>query len=259
MNETLNSYELSRQWFDFSFKNPEMISPSHTAIYFFAIEHCNRLGWKEKFGFPTEMAKEAIGIKSYKTYIRAFTDLVDWGFFKMIEKSRNQYSANIIALVKFTEANNKAQAKALDKAFTNHNQKQSQSTGESTGESNDSINKQYNNITIKQLNNKTNKPKEGLIFPFESEDFKKAWSNWVDYKKGEYSFKYKTLQSEQGALKKISELAKNENEAIKIIHESIANGWKGFFKIKNENNDKNNNTGGYSEEFKQRIANGMGS
>ncbi|MDC1265660.1 GIY-YIG nuclease family protein [Flavobacteriaceae bacterium] len=26
MNETLNSYELSRQWFDFSFKNPEMIS-----------------------------------------------------------------------------------------------------------------------------------------------------------------------------------------------------------------------------------------
>jgi len=254
MKESLNSYELSRQWFDFSFKNPEKISPSHTAIYFFAIEHCNRLGWKEKFGFPTQMAKEAIGIKSYRAYIKAFNNLVEWGFFIMIESSKNQYSANIIALNKKAKANDKAQAKALDKAFTNHRQKQSQSTGQSK----DSINKQLNNITIKQLNNKTNKPKEGLIFPFESPDFKKAWSNWISYKKGEYSFNYKTLQSEQGALKKLSELSKNENEAIKIIHESIANGWKGFFKIKNENNDKTNNSGGYSEEFKQRIASGMG-
>ena len=114
------------------------------------------------------------------------------------------------------------------------------------------------NSIDKQLNNKTNKPKEGLIFPFESEEFKTAWGNWVVYKKGEYNFKYKTLQSEQGALMKLSELSKNENEAIKIIHESIANGWKGFFKLKNENNDKTNNSQGiYSEEFKQRIARGM--
>ena len=137
MNETLNSYELSRQWFDFSFNNPELINPTHTAIYFFAIEHCNRLGWKEKFGFPTQMAKEAIGIKSYRAYIKAFNNLVEWGFFIMIESSKNQYSANIIALNKKAKANDKAQAKALDKAFTNHRQKQSQSTGESK----DSINK----------------------------------------------------------------------------------------------------------------------
>ena len=90
-------------------------------------------------------------------------------------------------------------------------------------------------IPNKQLNNKTIKPKKGLIFPFESDKFKKAWGNWVAYKKGEYGFKYKTLQSEQGALMKLSELSKNENEAIKIIHESIANGWKGFFELKNEN------------------------
>ena len=255
MKESLNSYELSRQWFDFSFKNPELIKPSHIAIYFFAIENCNRLGWKEKFGLPTTMAMEAVGIKSYNTYIKSFNDLINWGFFIMIEKSSNQYSANIIALSKFNKALDKAHNKALDKAFTNHGRKQSESTGQSI----DSIDKQLNNITIKQLNNITNKPKEGLIFPFESSDFKKAWSNWISYKKGEYNFNYKTLQSEQGALKKLSELSKNENEAIKIIHESIANGWKGFFKIKNENNDKNNNSGGYSEEFKQRIASGMGS
>lgn len=139
----MNSYELSRKWFDWSFENPEKISTNHSALYFFAIEHCNRLGWRKKFGFPTEMAKDAIGIKSYKTYIKTLNDLVDWGFIEMVEKSRNQYSANIIALVEFTEALDKA----LDKAMVKHVSKQDQSTYQSST----SIDK---HITIKTINNK---------------------------------------------------------------------------------------------------------
>lgn len=135
----MNSYELSRSWFDFCFENPEKIKPNHTALYFFAIEHCNRLGWKEKFGFPTTMAMEAVGIKSYNTFINTLKDLVDFGFIIMIEKSKNQYSANIIALSKF----NKALDKALDKALIKHGTKQSESTEQSI----DSIDKQE---TIKQ-------------------------------------------------------------------------------------------------------------
>ena len=123
----MNGYELSRIWFDWCFENPEKISPNHSALYFFAIEHCNRLGWRKKFGFPTEMAKDAIGIKSYKTYINTLNDLVEWGFVEMIEKSKNQYSANIIALVNFDKALNKA----LDKAIKKHVSKQDESTIES--------------------------------------------------------------------------------------------------------------------------------
>ena len=67
----MTSYELSRSWFDFCFENPEKIRPIHTAIYFFAIEHCNRLGWKEKFGFPSQMVMEAIGVKNWRTYSKA--------------------------------------------------------------------------------------------------------------------------------------------------------------------------------------------
>lgn len=126
----MNSYELSRNWFDWTFENPERINPNHTALYFFIIEHCNRLGWKEKFGLPTTMAKEAIGIRSYNTYINTLNDLVEFGFIKLIEKSKNQYSSNIIALSNF----NKASDKALDKALVKHGTKQ--------GESIDSINKQ---------------------------------------------------------------------------------------------------------------------
>jgi hypothetical protein len=116
----MNSYELSRIWFDFCFENPEKIKPNHTALYFFIIEHCNRLGWKEKFGLPMEMAKEAIGISNYRTYSKTFIDLVNWGFIIIHQKSKNQYSANVIAIVK----NTKAHTKALDIAMQKHSQKQ---------------------------------------------------------------------------------------------------------------------------------------
>lgn len=139
----MNSYELSRIWFDWCFENPTLIKPNHTALYFFCIEHCNRLGWKKHFGLPTTMTKEAIGIRSYNTFITTLNDLVTFGFLELIEKSKNQYSSNIIALSKKAKANNKA----LDKAFIKHDTKQSESTGESI----DSIDKP---ITInKEPNN----------------------------------------------------------------------------------------------------------
>ena len=129
----MNSYELSRAWFEFSFNNPEKINPTHSAIYFFAIEHCNRLGWKDKFGFPSQMVMEALGIKNWRTYTKHLNDLIDWGFIKLIEKSQNQYSSNIIAIVK----NTKSTTKSLDKALQKHSTKQSHTIV--------SINKQYNN------------------------------------------------------------------------------------------------------------------
>lgn len=131
-------YDLSRHWFDFCFENPDKISPNHSAIFFFAIEHCNRLGWKEKFGFPTQMTMDAIGIKKHQTYIKYFNDLCEWGFFNLVQKSVNQYSANIISL-SFGITKN---GKALDKAFITHAAKQTQSNGQSNGQSNSSINKQ---------------------------------------------------------------------------------------------------------------------
>lgn len=148
-----NGYDLSRNWFNFCFENPEKISPNHTAIYFFAIEHCNRLGWKEKFGFPTQMAMDAIGIKKHQTYIKYFYDLVDWGFFKLVQRAKNQYSSNIITLVSAVPKN----GKALDKAIIKHMAKQTESTWQSTGQSKDSILKQE---TIEQQTNKQEEEKK---------------------------------------------------------------------------------------------------
>lgn len=144
----INGYQLSRSWFDFCFDNPELINPNHTAIFMFAIEHCNRLGWKEKFGFPSKMTMDALGIKNHHTYIRYFNDLVDWGFFKMVQKSTNQYSANIISLSIGKSKN----SKALDKAFIKHAAKQQHSNPQSTPQSNDSIDKPINQLTKEPIN-----------------------------------------------------------------------------------------------------------
>ncbi|CAB5218532.1 hypothetical protein UFOVP211_30 [uncultured Caudovirales phage] len=135
----MNSYELSRAWFDYSFNHPDKIRPIHTSIYFFAIEHCNRLGWKTKFGFPTSMVLEATGIKSYSSYKKHFDEIVEFGFFKVHEYSKNQYSSNVIELSLNVKANNKA----LDKALSKHSTKHCSSIYQSTV----SIDKQ---VTIKQ-------------------------------------------------------------------------------------------------------------
>ena len=120
----MDVFSLSRNWFEFCFNNPEKIKPGHSAVYFFAIEHCNRLGWKDKFGFPSQMVMEAVGIKNWRTYSAILKELVEFGFIEMVEISKNQYSSNIIAIVK----NTKATTKALDKALQKHSTKQRQST-----------------------------------------------------------------------------------------------------------------------------------
>ena len=123
MKQQFDIYSLTRNFFDWSYENPEKINPNHVAMYFFIIEHCNRLGWKEKFGLPTLMTMEAIGIKNYKTFAKTFSDLIEWGLIKLVQKSKNQYSSNIIALVIFT----KAHTKALTKASIKQSRKQVQS------------------------------------------------------------------------------------------------------------------------------------
>ena len=76
--------------------------------------------------------------------------------------------------------------------------------------------------------------KESVFFPFESKNFIQQWDYWKNYKAKEFNFKYKTIQSEQAALKQLAKLSNNNEQiAIEIIHESFANGWKGFFKLKN--------------------------
>lgn len=79
-----------------------------------------------------------------------------------------------------------------------------------------------------------------IIFPYETENFKKYWQIYKEYRKKEHGFKYKGITSEQAALKKISEISNSEDEAVAIIMQTIENGWKGLFELKDKRNGKGN-------------------
>ena len=82
-----------------------------------------------------------------------------------------------------------------------------------------------------------NTKEDKIILPFISDNFFDKWNIWKEFRKKEHRFNYKSTISEQAALNKLAELSEqNEMKAIKIIEQSIANGWQGLFVIKNEKN-----------------------
>ena len=226
--QIMNGYDLSKEFFDWCYENPEEINPTHIALYFFIIEHSNRLGWKDKFGLPTQMAMDAIGVKNWRTYKKAFDDLVKFGFISVVQKSKNQYSANVIAIVKNTKANTKAYTKALQK----HIQKQSSSTYSSTAHIDKLINKELIN---QEQENKENIKRKNFDFDFSEipNDYWQAIENWLEYKasKGQ---KYKVQQSFKLMANNLIKLSGNNPVmAQKIVEQSMANNWSGLFELKN--------------------------
>lgn len=99
---------------------------------------------------------------------------------------------------------------------------------------------QCDSNAIKESKVKENKEKESkeITFPYKENSFLKLWDEWKEYKKKEFGFKYKSIQSEQAALIKLSNLAKDYKEAESIIMQSMENGWKGFFELKLKDNGK---------------------
>ena len=214
----MNGYELSRNWFDWAFENPELINPNHTAIYFYVIDQCNRLGWKDKFGLPSQMAMDALGIKKHETFFRYFNDLVDWGFIGMVQKSKNQYTANIITLKSAIPK----KGTALEKAILGHTEKQTEGMG--VGFS--SIDKP---ITLNL------KPKTIQVFDFSDFGiFIPLVEKWIEYKKSRNE-NYKSQVSLNAFVKILTKYSENKFEnAENIIEQSMANNWAGIFKPKPE-------------------------
>ena len=228
----MTGYDYTRAWFDFSFENPDLVTGNHAAVYLWNVELNNRLGWVEKFASPASQSMAAGGIKSYNTYKKVFRDLVEWGFIRVVTESKNQYTANIIALSNF----DKALDKALDKAITT----QVHSTVQSTS----SIIKPTNQQTNKPTNagepagegeiSKSKKPAKfnplTVSLPFPSPAFKQAWADWITHL-GEKR-KPPTEKSTELQLKKLGKFS--EAVAVAMINQSIEKGWQGLFDLKAE-------------------------
>lgn len=144
----MTGYELSRNWFDWAFENPDLNTPTHTALYMWFIEKWNRCGQKDKISITTSESMEVLAISSRNTFGKVFKDLCEWGFINVITDSKNQYSCKVITLAQKMCKQDESIDKALDKALIQQGSKQSESIDAST----DTINKQVNKEIKKQRN-----------------------------------------------------------------------------------------------------------
>lgn len=75
--------------------------------------------------------------------------------------------------------------------------------------------------------------------PFDSIKFKEAWASYLEMRKAQHRFIYRTLQSEQTALHHLQKMSNgNEATALAIIAQSIAWCWKGLFPLKQTRNEQ---------------------
>jgi hypothetical protein len=95
-----------------------------------------------------------------------------------------------------------------------------------------------NRISVEIVKSKGPKAKKGkperqfhdVVLPWDTDTFKPAWREWLDYKWAQHRFAYKRAQDEQTALHHLQKNSNgNEQLAIHIIATSIANGWRGLF------------------------------
>jgi len=94
-----------------------------------------------------------------------------------------------------------------------------------------------------RIEKKREDKKRDVVFPFDGLEFMNLWEQWKQYKSKEHNFKYKSIQSEQAGLNKLANLSNgNEQKAIQIIVQSLENGWKGLFDVKQSNNQNNGDT-----------------
>ncbi|CAL67429.1 hypothetical protein [Christiangramia forsetii] len=101
---------------------------------------------------------------------------------------------------------------------------------------------------------KSKEEESEIVFPFDSNNFKTQWNHWKIYKKKEFKFDYKSLQSEQAALTELANKSDgNEKKAIAIMHQSMSNGWKGIFELKTEKNVNNRNSESNTEIAKRAM------
>lgn len=93
-------------------------------------------------------------------------------------------------------------------------------------------------IMDKEKEKRKEKEKE-ITMPF-GEIFKSQWLIWKQYKLKEHKFGYKSPESEQSAINELIKLANGDEDiSIKIITQSLSNGWKGFFELKQNGQNTN--------------------
>lgn len=105
-------------------------------------------------------------------------------------------------------------------------------------------------------------PRHGFVAPA----FEKPFAEWLDYKKEQFNFIYRTERSLKAAYDKLVALSGGDPRvASLIVSQSMGNGWKGLFELKNNETGTPRNAsprpqGGHAARRKEesgRVADGL--
>lgn len=88
-----------------------------------------------------------------------------------------------------------------------------------------------------------NEIKKCIIELFGNFELCESWKEWTEFKHVQFKFQFKTIQSEMTAIRNLHKLSNGKTDiATAIINQSIGNGWKGFFELKNQPKQLTNET-----------------
>lgn len=117
----------------------------------------------------------------------------------------------------------------------------------------ENVNENVNEIIIEK-ENLSKKEFEGLVYPFNSQEFLSAWSNWkthlIEIKKP-----LQTFSSEQAGLQFLSQFT--EQYAIELIKNCIKSNWKNLIDNKKDGQQGNKNSGKASTDRVVELAKQM--
>ena len=103
-------------------------------------------------------------------------------------------------------------------------------------------------------NTDTSPKREELALPFDDVLFVEHWDLWLAERRERRYGKY-TFNGEQAALHKLhKESGGDMYTAIEMINESIANGWRGIFPLKNKKNDTDSKKGFSNSEYSDYLS-----
>ena len=125
---------------------------------------------------------------------------------------------------KYTESRrNNASAKHMQKHMDNHMENENENINE-------------------------NRNRNVLVYP--SFEFQNLWEEWIEYKKVELKDRYKSPKTEQTAINNLIKLCNGDIRiAEEIVNNSIANKYKGLFKVNNQTQAPKNKLDQYQDWF----------
>jgi len=197
---------------------------------------CNHTSRKVNIGYRIIDCERGQSINSLQTWAKRWRSNKNTvsRFFRMLENDGIIKVENVQKTTRITVCNYDSYNNARDDKVTIKGRNRDV-TGMKQG---------CDSATNNNEKNVKNDKNETITLPWESDFFKNVWAKWKEYKLKEHKFKYKSADSEKAAVSNLVTLSKNnEADATKIIEQSIANGWKGFFELKPPKNGNINIAG----------------